>query len=189
MLEKFKHMTKLTKMLFSIVFVLMIASIFIGIGEKVQEDKVFKASEHENRETEVEKIDPDVLSKSKESEENIPEKKSKADHTDLSDDNLAVVDEHYLALADEQSPLVIKIEPKSDDYEEINIMIDESIFNTMDDGLKQNFVDSFGGKVENYTRAMIYKTPSSDFLYVYFVNNKQEQLVKTGHFDKGWKIK
>lgn len=131
----------------------------------------------------------DTIDKSKEILDIETEEDTK-DEAEFSEDDLEGLNEAYLEIIDEYGEeLIIKIEPKTDDYKEINIMLNEALYNSFDDNEKQMFIDDVGNKVENNTRSRLYQTPSSEFLNVYFVNDKFESLAKTGHFDRGWKVK
>ncbi|MBO0602761.1 hypothetical protein I2483_13920 [Sporosarcina sp. E16_3] len=98
------------------------------------------------------------------------------------------VTEMYVSLIAESEGVIVNIEPE-EDYEIINVRLsDDFAYAPVD--LRQAFVDEFGGKIENSTRALAFEgRGSKDFVYVYFINTKGEHVVDTSHFDKGWTAK
>lgn len=94
----------------------------------------------------------------------------------------------YESIYADSEGVIVNIEPE-DDYEIINVQLADD-FAYIPVELKQAFVDEYGGKIEASTRAVMFdQRPSTDKLYVYFVNSKGEYLVDTKHFDYGWKAK
>lgn len=93
--------------------------------------------------------------------------------------------DRYIA---EAQGIIVSIEP-TEDYEIVNVMLYDA-FEYASVENRQAFVEMFGSKIETGTRARIFEgRDSKDFLSVYFVNSKGEQLVKTGRFHIGWKAK
>ena len=139
-------------------------------NEKVETDKEDETKEVDKKEK-----------KEKPKKENNKEEKP---YTDEQEDGLL---ESYNEIIDESDGVIQKIE-QEDNYDIINVYVDDS-FENMPKEQRQEFVDDFGNKIENNTRARLFGAGSDDFKYVYFMNSKQEHVAKTGHLDKSWKVK
>lgn len=170
--------------------ILIFVLLFVGSAISGIIQGAIDVNKQKKKETD-ESSQTDKAENGKKEEPDKPKKEKTSDiaEPDFSEETLREVHDRYLEIADDYGRLIIKIEPGSDDYSEINIMVDESVYNSLDDNDKQGFIEEVGSLVEIYTRERIYKTPTKEFLHVAFVNSNFEHVAKTGIMDRGWKVK
>lgn len=190
--SNFENQSFFKKIAISFISVLVVIGIIGGIissiTEIIMDPKEEEVIEEKPVEEKREPTKQKVESKKKVEKEVTNEAKKDNDHTDLSESNIEYMYEYYQMIIDDYGGMVVSIEPRTEDYREVNVMIDDLLFNVFDVEDKQIYIDKIGSDVEGTTRSAIYKTPATDFILVYFVNEDGEEIVQTETFEKAWKV-
>ena len=170
---------KMTGVIGTIVLVAVIAFFISGNNDSDVTDNDADSNDFSNTES-VE------TAEAAEEEENEEENVTSNERRKYSEETEQRVIDYYNELIAETDGLILDIS-QEDNYDQIYVMLTDE-FKYLEETDQQIIVDELGNKIENFTRATLFATPASDFLYVYFVDSHGNHLAETGHFDKGWSV-
>ncbi|CEI83183.1 hypothetical protein J18TS1_44830 [Oceanobacillus oncorhynchi subsp. incaldanensis] len=190
MAKEKKKITPSRAIIGTAIWVIAIAFIIINVtnpndnDEDVANDSVSsgEAASEEQAASAEESVDPTDTAEDENEEENV----SSNERRKYSEETEQRVIDYYNELIVETDGLILEIS-QEDNYDQIYVMLTDE-FKYLEETDQQIIVDELGNKIENFTRATLFATPASDFLYVYFVDSHGNHLAETGHFDKGWSV-